>query len=36
MPSSAADLEKLYAPNWDLYNANLKKATDFWNRNVKK
>jgi putative spermidine/putrescine transport system substrate-binding protein len=36
MPSSDADLNKLHAPNWAVYNANLKKATDFWNRNVKK
>jgi hypothetical protein len=36
MPSSEADLQKLYAANWELYNANLKKATDYWNRNVKK
>jgi putative spermidine/putrescine transport system substrate-binding protein len=35
MPSSEADLSKLYAPNWGLYNAHLKEATDYWNRNVK-
>lgn len=35
MPSSEADLKKLYAPKWGVYNANLKKATDYWNRNVK-
>ena len=35
MPSSEADLSKLYSPNWGLYNANLAKATDYWNRNVK-
>lgn len=36
MPASEADLQKLYAANWELYNANLKKATDYWNRNVKR
>ena len=35
MPSSEADLAKLYSPNWDIYNANLARATDYWNRNVK-
>ena len=35
MPSSEADLAKLYAPKWGLYNANLARATDYWNRNVK-
>lgn len=35
MPSSEADLKKLYSPNWGVYNANLAKATDYWNRNVK-
>lgn len=35
MPSSEADLRKLYTPKWGLYNANLAKATDYWNRNVK-
>jgi putative spermidine/putrescine transport system substrate-binding protein len=35
MPSSAADLKMLYMPNLDAYNANLKKATDYWNRHVK-
>ncbi|HTV37003.1 MAG TPA: extracellular solute-binding protein, partial [Xanthobacteraceae bacterium] len=35
MPSSDADLSKLYSPNWGLYNAHLQEATDYWNRNVK-
>jgi len=35
MPSSEADLKKLYPPKWGPYNAHLKAATDFWNRNVK-
>jgi len=35
MPSSEADLAKLYSPNWRVYNANLARATDYWNRNVK-
>ncbi len=35
MPASEADLNQLYAAKWGVYNANLKKATDYWNRNVK-
>ncbi len=35
MPSSEADLDKLYAPKWNVYNSKLKAATDYWNRNVK-
>ena len=35
MPSSDADLAKLSSPNWRVYNANLARATDYWNRNVK-
>lgn len=35
MPSSEADLSKLYSPNWGLYNAHLQEATDYWNRNVR-
>jgi putative spermidine/putrescine transport system substrate-binding protein len=35
MPSSEADLAKLYSPNWGVYNAHLAQATDYWNRNVK-
>lgn len=35
MPSSEADLDQLYPPKWGIYNAQLKSATDYWNRNVK-
>lgn len=35
MPSSTADLDQLYSVDWGAYNDNLKKATDYWNRNVK-
>jgi putative spermidine/putrescine transport system substrate-binding protein len=35
MPSSEADLARLYSPDWGVYNANLARATDYWNRNVK-
>jgi hypothetical protein len=35
MPSSEADLGKLYSPNWRIYNAHLAEATDYWNRSVK-
>jgi putative spermidine/putrescine transport system substrate-binding protein len=35
MPSSEADLAGLYSPDWGVYNANLARATDYWNRNVK-
>jgi hypothetical protein len=35
MPSSEADLAKLYSPNWSVYNANLARATDYRNRDVK-
>jgi putative spermidine/putrescine transport system substrate-binding protein len=35
MPSSTDDLAKLYLPDLALYNANIKKAVDYWNRNVK-
>ena len=35
MPSSEADLDQLYPPKWGAYNAQLKTATDYWNRNVK-
>jgi putative spermidine/putrescine transport system substrate-binding protein len=36
MPSSTEDLAKLYVPDLGLYNANLKTAVDYWNRNVKR
>jgi putative spermidine/putrescine transport system substrate-binding protein len=35
MPSSEADLSKLYSPNWRIYNAHLAEATDYWNKSVK-
>jgi putative spermidine/putrescine transport system substrate-binding protein len=35
LPSSEADLGKLYSPNWRIYNAHLAEATDYWNRSVK-
>lgn len=35
-PATPEAHKALYLPNWTLFNKNLKKATDYWNRKIQK
>ena len=35
-PATPESHKELYLPNWTLFNKNLKKATDHWNRKIQK
>lgn len=35
-PATPEAHKQLYLPNWEVFNKNLKKATDYWNRKIQK